>query len=215
MVLKKDFGFSLIELLITITILGIMVGGLQQVIVGALTAYDVVKGKQELENQARFAMERMVMFVQESDKIEKPDSASNQEILQVSERVMDTYNNATRAYVVDGDGVLDADNDNDGVVNEHTSPPDPPDLITFDLDKTDADNWKLQETMPDYSMAAADPPNYRSARVLCEHVTTFSNNLVRKNDLEFFPNLVEIQLMLSDGLNEVSFKTRAKARLID
>ena len=212
-VLVRDSGFSLIELLIVITILGIIVGGLQQVIVGGMSAYDTVKSKQELENQARFAVERMVMFAQESDEISSPDSASNQEILKVSERVMDTYNNATRAYDVDGDGKLDADNDNDGAVNENTTTPDPPDFIIFDLDKTDADNWKLQEKMPDYS--TSDLVDYRSTRVLCENVTTFSNNLVRKNDLEFFTNLVEIRLTLNDGINEVSFKTRAKARLVN
>jgi len=211
---KRDLGFSLIELLITIAILGIVVAGLQQVIVGGLSAYDAVKDKQELENQARFAMERMVMFVQESDEISSPDSASNQEILKVSERVMDIYDysGASPVYDVDGDGVLDADNDDDGTVNEDATTPDPPDFIIFDLDKTDSDNWKLQEKMPDYSTASL--VDYRTTRVLCEHVTTFSNNLVRENDLEFLPNLVEIQLTLSDGLNEVSFKTRAKARQI-
>lgn len=211
--LRKNSGFSLIELLITVTILGILVMGLQQVIVGGMTAYDAVKSKQELDNQARFAMERMVMFVQESDEISTPDSASNQDILKISERVMDTYDNDTRAYDIDGDGVPDADNDNDGIVNEDTTTPDPPDFMIFDLDKTDADNWKLQEKMPDYSTAGFT--DYRTTRVLCENVTVFSNNLVRKNDLEFFSNLVEIRLTLSDGINEVSLKTRAKARLID
>lgn len=209
----KNAGFSLIELLIVIAIVGIVITGLQQVIVGGLDAYEAVKGKQELENQARYAMERMVMFVQESDEISSPDSASGQEILKVSERVMDIYDNGTLAYDIDGDGALDADNDDDGLINEDAATPDPPDFMIFDLDKTDADNWKLQEKMPDYSTATLT--DYRTTRVLCEYVTTFSNNLVRKNDLEFFPNIVEIQLTLNDGVNEVSFKTRAKARLID
>ena len=148
-----------------------------------------------------------------SAKISSPNSASNQETLQISERVMDTFNNATRAYDVDGDGKLDADNDNDSVINEDTTTPDPPDFVIFDLDKTDAANWKLQEKMPDYSTASL--VDYRTTRVLCENVTAFSNNLVRKNDLEFFSDLVEILLTLNDGINEVSFKTRAKARMID
>jgi len=210
---KRSHGFTLLELLITVTILSIVIAGLQQVIASGMSAYETVKSKQELQNQAQFAVERMVMFVQESDEISSPDTASNQETLQISERVMDTYNNSSRAYDVDGDGTLDADNDNDGVVNENTTTPDPPDYIIFDLDKTDADNWKLQEKMPDYS--TANLTDYRTTRVLCENVATFSNNLVRKNDLEFFPDLVEIQLTLSDGINEVSFKTRARARMID
>jgi len=199
-------------MLITIAILSIVITGLQQVIVGGMTAYETVKEKQELQNQAQFAMERMVMFVQESDGIASPDGASDQEVLQVSERVMDTYN-STQAYDVDGDGTLDADNDNDGTINEDESSPDPPDYVIFDLDKTDADNWKLQEKMPDYS--TSNLTDYRATRVLCENVTTFSNNLVRKNETEFFTELVEIQLTLNDGINEVSFKTRARARMID
>jgi len=209
----NDPGFSLIELLITVTILGIVITGLQQVITTGMASYETVKSKQELQNQARFAIERMVMFVQESEAISSPDSASNQEVLQVSERVMDVYNNSTRAYDVDGDGTPDADNDNDGTVNEDAATPDPPDYIIFDLDKTDSGNWKLQEKMPDYSTATLT--DYGTTRVLCEHVTAFSNNLVRKNDSEFFASLVEIQLTLNDGFNEASFKTRAKARLID
>jgi prepilin-type N-terminal cleavage/methylation domain-containing protein len=216
-VLAKNSGFSLFELLIVIAIVGILITGLQQVIVSGLGTYEAVQSKQELESEARFAMERILSFVQESDEILSPDSASDQEILTVSERVMDVYNNTTRAYDVDGDGTSDADNDGNGILNDYPDPddPDPPDYITFDLDKTDGSNWKLRETMPDYGMAPADPANYRSARVLCEHVAAFRNNLVRKNDLEFSANLVEIQLTLNDGINEVSLRTRARARLLD
>lgn len=212
-VLKKDEGFLLIELLIVIAIFGIIMTGLQQVIVTAVTAYNSTKGKQDLEIRARFAMERMVIFVQETDLITLPNSATDQENLEISERVLDTYDNATHAYVLDGDGVLDADNDNDGVVNEDTTTPDPPDLIIFELDKTDAGNWKLLEKMPDYSTDTLD--DYLTTRELCEHVTEFKNNLVRKNDTEFHANLVEIQLTLEDDINKVSLKTRARARLIE
>jgi hypothetical protein len=44
--------------------------------------------------------------------------------------------------------------------------------------------------------------------VLCEHVTTFSCTLLA-------PNLVEIQLTVNDGKNEVSLKTRVKAIFVD
>jgi len=211
--LKKDDGFSLIELLIVVAILSIIMTGLQQVISTAVTSYNSTKDKQDMENQARFAMERMVRFVQETDLINLPDSATDQETLEISERLLDTYNNDTQAYALDGDGWLDADNDNYGIVNEDTTTPDPPDLITFDLDKTDAGNWKLREKMPDYSTALLT--DYLATRELCEHVTEFKNNLVRKNDLEFHNNLVEIQLTLDDGINRVSLKTRARARLME
>jgi len=211
---RRDRGFSLVELLVVIAILGIIVAGLQQAITSALTAYDNVKDKQELEAQARYAMERMVMFVQESDEISKPDSASDQEVIEVSERLLDTYNNTTWAYDVDGDGLLDADNDGDGIVNEDAVTPDPPDILTFDLDKTDSDNWKLREKMPDYS-TPGDLTDFLSTRVLCENVTAFKNNLVHKNDSQFHSNMIEIELTLSSGVHEISLNTRARARLID
>jgi prepilin-type N-terminal cleavage/methylation domain-containing protein len=211
-VLKQDDGFSLIEMLIVVAILGIIMTGLQQVIATAVTSYNSTKDKQDMENHARFAMERMVRFVQETDLINLPDSATDQEKLEISERLLDTYNNDTQAYALDGDGWLDADNDKDGIINEDTTTPDPQDIITFGLDKTDAGNWKLLEEMPDYSTT---PGGHLATRELCEHVTEFKNNLVRKNDLEFHNNLVEIQLTLDDGTNNVSLKTRARARLME
>ena len=57
--------------------------------------------------------------------------------------MLDTYDNSTHAYLVDGDGILDADNDSNGFVNDGGS--DPKEYITFTIDKTDASNWKIVE----------------------------------------------------------------------
>ncbi|MCK4389749.1 MAG: prepilin-type N-terminal cleavage/methylation domain-containing protein [Desulfobacterales bacterium] len=202
--LKTNSGLTLLELLITTAILGIIMIGLHQVMGTALSAYDSTKEKQDLLAQARFAMERMVMFVQETDYILKPDDVY-QEILKASERALDTYNNGDHSYNIDGDGTLDADNDSDGLVNDDETD-DPKDMITFDLDKTDPGNWKLQEQMPDYSTPALD--DFMANNVICEHVTAF-----KCSRLSF--NLVEIELTLNNGNSEVSLKTRVKARLIE
>ena len=84
-------------------------------------------------------MERMVMFVQETDQLEIPAA----DTLVLNERVLDTYDNDTHAYRAEGDGYLDADNDHDGVVNEGGVNDDPVDTISFSLDKSEPNNLSL------------------------------------------------------------------------
>jgi hypothetical protein len=108
-------------------------------------------------------------------------------------------------YRPEGDGYLDADNDHDGVVNEDAAD-DPPDPITFSLDKSDGSNWRLVEDMPNYG--TSQPDDFLVKKVLCEHVASFHCTLMNSD-------LVEIQLTLIDGENELSVKTRAKAMYMD
>jgi len=194
-------GFTLLELLISIAILSMIMIGLQQVMGTALSAHRQTTEKTELLAQARYAMERMVMFVQETDQIDVPSVDK----LVVNERLIDTYKNDLHSYLFEGDGYLDADNDGNGQVNEGTLE-DPPDPITFDLDKTDGNNWKLMEEMPDYGSPALD--DSKEKKVLCDHVTTFQCSLLA-------PNLVEILLTLSDGEHEVSLQTRVRGFFVN
>ncbi len=189
-------GFTLLELLISIAILAMIMIGLQQVMGTALSAHRQTTEKTELLAQARYAMERMVMFVQETDQIDVPSVDK----LVVSERLIDTYDNDLHSYLFEGDGYLDADNDHNGQVNEGT-PEDPPDPISFDLDKSDGNNWKLMEEMPNYGTSDLYDP--KEKKLLCEHVTAFQCTLLA-------PNLVEILLTLSAGEHEVSLKTRVR-----
>ena len=195
--MHDNSGFTLLELLISIAILSVIMIGLHQAMGTALSAHRQTTGRQELLARARYAMERMVMFVQETDQIEIP-SADN---LVLNERVLDTYDNVTHGYIAEGDKYLDADNDHDGLVNEGGVNDDPADLISFSLDKSDPNNWKLQEQMPNYSTSTLD--DFLATKVLCEHVTTFACTLLT-------PNLVEIQLTVNDGENEVNLKTRVR-----
>jgi prepilin-type N-terminal cleavage/methylation domain-containing protein len=191
-------GFTLLELLISMVILSIIMIGLHQAMDTALSAHRQTTDRQELLAQARYAMERMVMFVQETDQIEIPAA----DTLVLNERVLDTYDNDTHIYRAEGDGYLDADNDHDGVVNEGGVNDDPVDPISYSLDKTDPNNWKLQEQMPDYSTSTLD--DSLATKVLCEHVTTFACGLLA-------PNLVEIQLTVNNGEHEIHLKTRVNA----
>ena len=196
--MHDNSGFTLLELLISIAILSIIMIGLHQAMGTALSAHRQTTDRQELLARARYAMERMVLFVQETDQIQIV-SADN---LVVNERVLDTYDNDTHGYRAEGDGYLDADNDYDGVVNEGGINEDPVDPISFSLDKSDPNNWKLQEQMPNYSNSTLD--DFLATKVLCAHVTTFSCTLLT-------PDLVEIQLTVNDGDNEIHLKTRVKA----
>jgi prepilin-type N-terminal cleavage/methylation domain-containing protein len=203
---KDEQGLTLLELLVSISILGIIVTGLYQALGTSISSYDIASNKQDLLAQARYTMGRMAMFVQECDQIAVPDSETAQEVLRVNERLQDSYGNAIHAYSAGGDGLLDADNDGDGIVNEDDTAPDPVEWITFDLDKSDPTNWKLREMMPDYSTGTLD--DYRAQEILCENVKAFHCKLLASN-------LVEIGLGLNNGGSEVSLKTRIKARFMD
>ena len=199
-------GFTLLEILISIAIMGIIMVGLEQTLRTAISAYDENTAKQELLSRGRYAMERMAMFIRESDDAPEPSAQSDQEIIKASERVLDTYTNSDNTYAVAGDGKPDADNDGDGILNEDAATPDPPEYVTFDLDKTDSSNWKLQEVLPDYSTGAT-LDDYVSARVICENVTAFKCNRLDTD-------LIEIELTLNDGNTEVSLKTRVRSKFI-
>jgi prepilin-type N-terminal cleavage/methylation domain-containing protein len=203
---RRDAGFTLIELLISIAILSIIMLGLQQVLTTSISAYSDTRQKQDLLADARMAMERIVMYVQATDEIAAPLDAAGVEVLTVSERLLDLYDNASHAYAIDGDNKLDADNDADGLVNEDETTPDPPDYITYSLDKSDADNWKLMEQIPDYSTATLS--DFKADAVVCEHVTEFTCK-------RFSSTLVGIKLTLNQGTETVSLTTRAKAHLIE
>jgi hypothetical protein len=182
-------------------IFAIIVLGLERSLGTALSSHGSITEKQDLLVEARLAMERLVMFVQETDQIANP-TGSNEEILKVSERLLDTYDNSSHAYAAGGDGKLDADNDADGLVNNGVS--DVADYITFDLDKTNSANWKLMEQMPDYRTS---PSGLLQKKAICEHVTEFKCSRVG-------PGLVEIRLTLTNGKASVTLRTRARARLI-
>jgi prepilin-type N-terminal cleavage/methylation domain-containing protein len=188
-------GLTLVELLVTTAILGIVVVSLHQVMSTSLSAYLDTTSKQDLLAEARYAMERMVLFVQEADEIKVPAA----EKLEVPERVLDTYDNTTQTYVLAGDGFLDADFDADGLVDEGGG--DTQELVKFHLNKTAE---QLIEKMPD--RRSGEEGSYLADKVLCEHVTLFKCKKLTSK-------LVEIELGLRDGRSEVSLRTRVKARL--
>jgi len=197
-------GLTMIEVLVSLMVLSIIMIGLHQVLGTALSAHEETTNKLALLAQARHAMARMAMFVQETDEVDDPAVGQQKAWVVVSERLLDMYNNATHIYAASGDGFLDADNDADGIVNEDAT--DLKEYIRFDLNNDDATNHKLMEEMPDYGTAAINDKAPES--VLCEHVTAFQA-------VGLAVGLVEINLTLNDGKNEVSLKTRVQSRYVE
>jgi len=197
-------GFTLVELLIAIALMALIVGTLDQVAARVLSTYSAVQESQELVPQARYALERMVTFVQESDYIKTPDTTSSTKELTVSERFSDQYTNASRVYAVAGDGLPDADTNSDGLINDGGGVP--VELITFRLDETDATNGRLMEKMPDYSSITLS--DTKAEVIIGEHVTEFSCKRLSAG-------IVEITLTLQKGTKAVTLRTTAKARWVD
>ncbi|HLA28413.1 MAG TPA: prepilin-type N-terminal cleavage/methylation domain-containing protein [Syntrophales bacterium] len=197
-------GFTLLELLIAIALMAMIVGALDQVAARVLSTYSAVQAGQDLVPQARYALERMVAFVQASDKILTPSTIDPTEALVVSEQYSDQYTNSSRVYTAAGDGRPDADTDADGLVNEDSG--DPAEFITFDLDKSDGSNWLLMEKMPDYGTSATD--DFKTPATLCEHVQAFACKRLSAG-------IVEITLTLQQGSKTVSLRTTAKAQWVN
>ena len=125
-------NLTLFELLVGIVLVGIILGGLQHVLGAGTALHAGNKDRRALLASARFAMERMVSHIQETDDILAPDVGQSIGSLQVSERFIDAMDNDSGAAVFDGDGILDADFDADGFINEdHHGWTWPPYLYSF------------------------------------------------------------------------------------
>ena len=191
-------GVTLVELLIAMAILALVAVGLRQVVGAAVSSFSAARKGQDLLANGRFAMERIAFFAQESEGFVIP--ASN--TLQVVERVLDVYDNTTHAYAPAGDGLLDADNDSNRRVNADILF-DPPEYVIFTHDSL---NNVLRESLPNYSTALLNDQS--DAVTICEFVKNVTFSLLATN-------LVQIEMTLNDGQNEVVLQTRAKARMVN
>lgn len=127
-------GYTLIELLAAIIIAGILIAGLGGVIGQALDTYDVVREKNDLTREARYAMEQMVRAVSQTRRLLLPlaDKTTTTLVENIREQTIpvstppagSTYATAVLAVTLpatsdlDGNGVADADNDGDGRLDE-------------------------------------------------------------------------------------------------
>ena len=179
--------------------------GMYAAIGTVFTAHDqTTRGQDELAH-ARYALDHMTMFIEETDDIVKPATTSVVERLELTDCVLDTYTNATYRFAAGGDGFLDADNDANGLVNDSAAL-DPADLVHFYLDKTDSANWLLMMERPNYT--TADFHDRAVARMLCEHVTEFKCAYLGNGT-------VELSLTVLRSAEALTLMTRAKSRRMD
>ncbi|MBT6340265.1 MAG: prepilin-type N-terminal cleavage/methylation domain-containing protein, partial [Desulfobacula sp.] len=101
--LKNKTGFTLFEVIVAVTILGIIMISFQQVLGQSLSTHKDTQEKLEQISHARFAMDRIAFLIKQTGYIEIPVQGGGPiETLIIEERSMDAYNNGTQAFVPDG-----------------------------------------------------------------------------------------------------------------
>jgi prepilin-type N-terminal cleavage/methylation domain-containing protein len=132
--LTRQSGFTLVEMLIAISLAAILMAGLNGVIGQALSIQDAVSERNDLTQQARFAMDQMVRLVGHSPQLLLPmaDKTTTPFVENIREQTIPAstpppgsiLGTAVLAvtlpayFDLDGDGVADADNDGDGRIDE-------------------------------------------------------------------------------------------------
>ena len=197
-------GLTLLEMLISIAIVAVVVVALERVLAVALGGGQYQEDREDMLARARFAMDHMSRFVRETDAIVYPVTNTAVAFLEVRERALDTYVNATRAYTPTGEvtHVLDADNNSDGLVNNNAVS-DPAETIRFWVDVRQSGNPRLMETRPNY--ATANLYDTVTNGPLCEAVSSLACRRLGAG-------LVELRLTLARDDARVSLRTCAKAR---
>ena len=127
--IHRQYGITLIELLVTVAIAAMIMLGLSGVVSQALQTEDAVRERNELTQQARFAMQRMVAAVQGTRRLllplaDNPGTSWREHVREESVPPGAPEGTSTRATAVlavtlppsidrDRDGWADANNDRD------------------------------------------------------------------------------------------------------
>ena len=110
-------GYTLIELLVALTLAALLMAGLAGVTGNALQISDAGRERLELNRQARFAMDRIVRMVSRSPGLVLPladnPATAQSEYIHTALAIL-----LPRDSDLDGNGVADADNDGDGRFDE-------------------------------------------------------------------------------------------------
>ena len=128
---KQQSGYTLIELLIALALSAILFTGLGSVVGQVLETRETVHDKNDLTQQARFAMQQMVHAISrsphlllplnDSSNTNWPDNIREEPSAPVGDSTLSTAVLAMTldpAQDLDGDGTPDADNDGDGRIDE-------------------------------------------------------------------------------------------------
>ena len=128
------FGYTLVELLMAVVLASLLMLGLSGVASQAIQTHDIVRDRNRLTEQARFAMEQMVRTVSHSRRLllplnDKPASNWPEHIREQTVPPSPPIGDSMLATAVlavtlpayqdlDGDGFADADDDRDGLIDE-------------------------------------------------------------------------------------------------
>ena len=127
-------GFTLIEVLMTMVIGSVLILGVSNVMSRTLQARDVAHIQNELTRQSRFALQQLVKGVAQTGSVQLPllDNPLTTDAENIREQFFpaspppddDGFAGAVLAVTpsaltdLDGDGIADADNDHDGLIDE-------------------------------------------------------------------------------------------------
>ncbi len=129
--IKRHSGFTLLELLITISIAGLLMAGLSRVMISGMDSAAEIRRQSNLQAQAHLAMRRMVESVQRADRLVVPQR-DDVRTGTIRENIREGFFpvpggwNDTAVLAVTLDGLSDIDfidgpvrdNDGDGQANE-------------------------------------------------------------------------------------------------
>lgn len=115
--IHKDSGFTLVEMLVTLAVAAILIVGIGSIVLGALDLWDSRETRQELLDQANFAMDRITKAITRTNHLlvplaDNPGTGYNESLHNVLAVTLDP------SLDRDTDGFADADNDKDGGVDE-------------------------------------------------------------------------------------------------
>lgn len=110
-------GFTLVELLITLAITGVVLASLSGVVNNAMGLWNTSQARSELLYQGNLAMDRMVTAVSHANRLlipraDNPSTPQDEARRDILATTLDPFLDS------DNDGFADADNDHDGRVDE-------------------------------------------------------------------------------------------------
>ena len=132
--IQKQRGITLVELLITVAIATLLIAGLSGIVSIGLQSEDAIRERNDLTQQARFAMQRMVAAVHGTRRLmlplaDNPNTDWSEHVREESVPAKVPEGSSKKATAVlavtlsvtqdiDEDGFMDADNDKDGLIDE-------------------------------------------------------------------------------------------------
>lgn len=142
---RKNAGFTLVELLVALALASLILMGTSGLLKNVIGTEDIVAERNQLQQDARFAMQRMTMAVADTRNLmlpmpDKPATNWRENVREETVPASPPEGSSTKATAVlvvtlgatvdlDADGFPDADNDRDGRIDE-----DLPSDTAFDFD---------------------------------------------------------------------------------